>query len=90
MFFEILFLTLLAETATVIARLSYGSKKEKFELNPPKIRIHHGYVGILTLAMAYFFFPFEMLFISGWVLLLSDAIHHFVVLPVWVNKTEFP
>jgi hypothetical protein len=67
-----------------------GSKKEKHAINPPKIRIHHGYVGLFLLLIASLFYPYESLFILGWVLFLSDAIHHFVVLPVWVKRTEFP
>jgi hypothetical protein len=87
---EIALFTALAEFATIIARLIFGSKKEKFDFNPPKIRIHHGYVGIAILLVASLFFPYEAVFILGWVLFLSDALHHFVVLPLWVKRTEFP
>ena len=63
-----------------IGRLTFG------------LRIHHGYAGILLLLLATLPlspFPLRLGIIVGLGLALSDALHHFVVLPLSVGATEF-
>jgi len=60
------------------------------ERSPLPVRIHHGYVGLALVAVGHWFVSNEHLIILGWALFLSDVTHHFVVLPVWVGRTEFP
>jgi len=84
----ILGLTLSIEVLCVIGRLVFGSIK-KFYRKKKLVRIHHGYVG-LGLVVLSFFYLNEYLVIIGWSLFLSDLVHHFIVLPLWVGKTEFP
>jgi hypothetical protein len=88
---KIIVLTLAIEFFTIIARILFGSMKEKYKKIKfqYKLRIHHGYLGII-LVLIHLFYPIELFFIAGLSLLFSDAIHHFFVLPVWVGKTEFP
>lgn len=87
MLIEIIILTLIIEIFTIIGRILFGSMKEKYKKS--KLRIHHGYPGII-LILINFFYPIELIFILGISLVLSDIIHHFFVLPIWVKKTEFP
>lgn len=84
MLIEIVFLTVLLEIITCIGRFAF-----KIRARDWKPRIHHGYIGILLLG-AYFFIPNEWLAIIGASLILSDASHHFAVLPLTVGSTEFP
>ena len=63
-----------------IGRLTFG------------LRIHHGYVGVLLLLLATLPlspFPLRLGIVAGLSLALSDALHHFVVLPLAVGATEF-
>lgn len=57
------------------------------------VRVHHGYPGIALVGVSFsgaFVGPLESaVVIVGWGLLLSDAVHHFVVLPLTVGRTEF-
>jgi len=92
MFAEAIILGLLIEAVTIICRSIFGSnkaryKKIKFKY---KIRIHHGYIGILLILIYYLFYQLDYIFIIGGALLLSDIIHHFIVLPILTGKTEFP
>ncbi len=92
---KILLLTLAIELAAIVGRITFGSVKGWYtnvikltSLNIP--RIHHGYIGIALLLIAYFFHPSKTLTMIGAALLLSDLLHHFVVLPLWIGRTEFP
>ncbi len=81
---EILVLTAVLELFTCLGR--FGFKIRARDVQWP-VRTHHGYVGIVLL----FFKTFsEWAFIVGAALILSDALHHFVVLPATVGSTEFP
>lgn len=87
--------TIFYEAVTIISRvisgISAGEFHERYNL-PIYLRIHHMFWGILvliiglTLAKRY---PK----ISPWIagigigLFLSDVIHHFIVLPLWVGNT---
>lgn len=88
---NIIGLAILMETVTVLGRIFFGPfraryKKWRFRY---KIRIHHGYVGIAAAIFGYFY-PSDLLLTLGSAAFLSDAVHHFIVLPLWVGKTEFP
>ncbi len=91
MVYEIVLLTLALELLTIAGRAFFGSNKARFKKNTfkYKVRIHHGYVGAALVALNVLF-PSELLLITGATLFFSDAIHHFLVLPLWVGRTEFP
>lgn len=91
---KILILTLIIELSAIIGRLAFGSIRgwhgnlqKLTSLSIP--RIHHGYIGIALLLIAHFFHPSKTLTMIGAALLLSDLLHHFVVLPLWIGRTEF-
>lgn len=88
---EIIIFTLIIEIFLIIGRFLFGSMRERYKRIKfkYKIRIHHGYIGII-LILVYFLYPLELIFIIGISLFLSDIIHHFIVLPIWIKKTEFP
>ena len=88
---EIILISLVIELLTIGGRLYFGPMKERFRKMrfKYKARIHHGYIGVL-LILFYLFIKSELLFITGMSLFLSDLIHHFVVLPLWIGRTEFP
>ena len=86
MLLEIALLTSAIEIITCIGR--FWLKQRARNWNWP-VRIHHGYVGI-ALLLLWFALPKDMLLVGGASLVLSDAIHHFVVLPLAVGSTEFP
>lgn len=92
MILEVTILTVLIEILTILSRILYGSTQEKFRKNKSKykVRIHHGYWGIALIILYYFFVQIEIIGVMGYALLITDAIHHFIVLPIWVGKTEFP
>ena len=94
---EILFLTFLIESLTVGTRLLFKmDAQELFEKHLKKyvkIRVHHGYIGILLAVISIFVVndaAGRWLFIIGSALILSDVLHHFVFLPVLLKKTKFP
>ena len=76
------------ECLCVIGRLIFGSA-EKFYKKRKLVRIHHGYVGLGLVLISFFYFNFYLV-VLGWSLFLSDLVHHFIILPLWVGKTEFP
>lgn len=86
-----LILGVIFELVTIVGRLVFGSKKEQIARmkKKPRVRIHHLYTGIFVL-LIYLVWPLDWIFILGFGLTLSDALHHFVVLPIWVGRTEFP
>lgn len=89
MIIKILLLTTLIESVTILGRLLFGSIKNYYKKYRLKIRIHHGYIGILLILMN-LYFKNDYLLISGASLFFSDAIHHFIVLPILAGRTEFP
>jgi len=91
MIYKIAIFTALLEILTILGRMRFGSAQAQFKKNKfkYKVRIHHGYYGI-ALIIIFQFFPIEWLAIAGWTLLISDTIHHFIVLPIWIGRTEFP
>ena len=84
MLLEIVALTAAIEIITCFGRFAFKMRARNWKW---PVRIHHGYVGFVLL----FFRAFsERAFIVGAALVLSDALHHFVVLPFTIGKTEFP
>ena len=58
------------------------------------IRIHHGYCGVVLILLAWSFSQThprhaEVIYVVGWSLLLSDAIHHFLVLWPLTGSPQF-
>lgn len=89
MILKIVILTIIIEILTILGRLCFGSVKEFNKRYKIKFRIHHGYIGIV-LIIIHLIFQQKILLILGLPLLFADAIHHFIILPLWIKKTEFP
>lgn len=56
------------------------------------LRIHHGYIGILLILIAYFLKNLrtsDILYRVGGAFLFSDLIHHFIVLWIMTGSPEF-
>ena len=90
------------EILTYIFRFGFDfhSRRIQQKLKLP-FRIHHMYIGILMAILGYFyFFPLLPDFILngtaitlldlGLTIALSDMIHHFVILPLFHQKIDFP
>jgi len=89
MFLKILLLAFIIELLTILARLLFGPiYTHPTWKNLPR-RIYYGYIGLLILVVSAFFYPYEIWIVLGASLFIADAIHHFVVLPLWVGKTEY-
>jgi hypothetical protein len=84
----IILLTIVMEFATIIGRKYFGSWRKRHKGKHVQ-HIHHLYVGFL-IVFAYALFPYTILLIIGLSMVFSDLIHHFIVLPIWIEKTEFP
>ena len=88
MWIFIIILTLMIELGTIIGRIGFGSWRQRHK--GKKVgHMHHMYVGIF-ICFFYFFITLDIVLIVGLSLFFSDAIHHFIVLPLWVKRTEFP
>jgi hypothetical protein len=85
----IILCTLVIEVLCIAGRRVFGSKKERIARSKNPVRIHHGEIGLLFF-IPYMFYQNDIFLIAAIALILSDAIHHFVVLPLWVKSTEFP
>ena len=86
---EVLILVLVVEVLTVLGRKFICSAPELNRRIGLKVRVHHGYIGLVLLVLSLLYFNYY-LFVLGWVLFLSDFVHHFIVLPIWKGSTEFP
>lgn len=88
---EIILLTIIIEITTISGRIFFGSARENYKKSKfrYKIRIHHGYFGLILIGI-YFLIRSDILLIIGLALLISDVIHHFIILPLWIKRTEFP
>jgi hypothetical protein len=93
----VVLLTLLFEGGTCLLRFGFGMKAPN-KLSWMKrwtrgYRIHHGYPGVALAGVTAVGIPDHPIVwgvvVVGWALLLSDAVHHFVVLPLAVGRTEF-
>ena len=92
MFIKGLIIALIFELVTIFGRMIFGDMKTTFKKYKSylKVRIHHGYIGLALILAYYFLYPIEEIYLLGVALFISDALHHFVVLPIWVGRTEFP
>ena len=88
MWLETIVLTFVFVLVNCVCRMVFGSGRNFWSHRFP-LRIHHGYVGLLVVVVA-LFYSIDWLFILGFSAFLSDAVQHFVVLPIWVGRTEFP
>ena len=86
---EIIILTTILELLIITGHCYFGSAKSFYKKHLLKYRIHHGYVGLILFVIS-LIFANSSLFILGTSLVLSDCIHHFIVLPVWIGRTDFP
>ena len=85
---EILLLALLIEIVTIASRALFGSAQKFYRKHRLPVRIHHGYIGLILITL-YILFPVPTIFIvTGTALFLSDLVHHFIVLPALVRRTE--
>ena len=84
---NVIWMTALFELVTIFSRLKLGSIKKFYKKTKIKFRFHHGYTGVLMM-LAYFILPYEILLSVGSALILSDLLHHFVVLPLWIGERE--
>ena len=81
----IIVIVLVLEFIIIIGRLIFGSAKQFLKIR--KIpHIHHLFFGIILLFLYKFWFCLEI----GIAMIVSDFFHHFIVLPIWIRKTEFP
>lgn len=86
---KFLLLTLVIELSTIVGRAVFGSMRKRHAKMKLPVRIHHGYVG-LAMVLVNIAVGSELLFVVGAAMFLSDFVHHFIVLPIWVGRTEFP
>jgi len=97
MLFWIAILTLVIEAITALLRFKFGiqaTQSTAFIGNFTfGIRIHHGYFGIILLLVSLIptlpIYLRNMLLVLGSSLLLSDLIHHFVVLWLVTGDAQF-
>ena len=93
----ILAATLIIEAATVALRFGLGLQSTRDTAALARltfgIRIHHGYIGALVLLLVVLLSPGPVIrevgLIFGWSMLLSDLIHHFLVLWPITGSPEF-
>ncbi len=96
-FYQILIYTFIIEAVTVFFRFGLGKESTKDTAFLKHLtfgyRIHHGYIGLLAVTLL----PFlnisgrtkNFLIILGWSLVLSDLIHHFLVLWPVTGSPQF-
>jgi len=96
-FYQILIYTFIIEAVTVFFRFGLGKESTKDTAFLKHLtfgyRIHHGYIGLLAVTLL----PFlnmsgrtkNILIILGWSLVLSDLIHHFLVLWPVTGSPQF-
>ncbi|MBI5797313.1 hypothetical protein HZA98_00225 [Candidatus Woesearchaeota archaeon] len=90
------------EVLTYIFRFGFDfhSRSIQHKLHLP-LRVHHMYIGILTVLVSFFFNPSLIqdflfggaaitLFDIGIAITLSDMYHHFIILPLFHQKVDFP
>lgn len=85
----IIFCTGIIEIFTLTSRIFFGPASRFYSLHFHGIHIHHLYVGIILLILS-LFFPFTSILVLGWSLVLSDVVHHFLILPLLGLPIEFP
>ncbi|MFH1456372.1 MAG: hypothetical protein ABIF40_05490 [archaeon] len=85
----VIVIAVIIESVTILSRYLFGSIRREYKLLHLHTHIHHGYIGLLFLVL-YIIFQYDILFLIGGSLFLSDFIHHFIVLKIWIRRTEFP
>jgi len=85
----VIVIAVVIESVTILGRYLFGSIRREYKMLHIHTHVHHGYIGILFLAL-YMIFQYDILFLIGGPLFLSDFIHHFIVLQLWTKHTEFP
>ena len=90
MLIQTLIFILVIEIATILGRLIFGPMRTFHKKNHLPVRIHHGYIGLVLALIGYIFYPNDLILSIGLALFISDAFHHFILLPLWVGRTEFP
>lgn len=87
-------LTVLFELLTIGARVFYGQSAAEWTqaTNPPLVlRVHHLFWSIpfviAALTLSKLTRTSLVLWSIAFALILSDLIHHFIVLPIWVGNT---
>ena len=83
--FLILVVGLALELVTVTARLILDKKSSAIQAQLKIHRLHHSYLGLILLVF-YFLWSREWLLILGGGIVLSDLLHHFVVVPLLVKQ----
>lgn len=91
--------TMLIEAITLVLRFGAGLESTRDTASTigwltGGLRIHHGYIGLLFAVIALVLIHraerlSRYLLIAGIALVLSDAIHHFVVLAYWFGDPQF-
>lgn len=75
------------EFYTLALRLSFHLKSRHIQQDVIRMpRIHHSYLGIALLIVHYAFYPSLWLAVIGWALILSDAFHHAIALPLMKKR----
>ncbi|MEZ6058752.1 MAG: hypothetical protein R3C19_00150 [Planctomycetaceae bacterium] len=87
-------LTLTFEAITIVARITAGQSAAEWleETRPPLLlQIHHMFWSVPLILLALLLSSRPRIAIVLWsvslALILSDLMHHFVVLPLWVGNT---
>ena len=92
-----LFLAFVIEIITLFLRFGLGMQATRDTTMIAKftfgIRIHHGYIGVILLLIAWLWASSpscqNFMFILGGALLISDLVHHFFVLYPITGSSEF-
>ncbi len=89
--------TLLIEGVTLLFRFGFGLRSSEatqfLKTVTLNVRVHHGYVGLVLFPATFFGFPALPLF--GWIcatwlaFVISDLIHHFLILWPLTGSPEF-
>ena len=88
--------TVVAELITIVCRISFGQSAEQFNaaVNPPLVvKMHHMFWAIPMVLLAFVLVKHGKTRIAHSVfgasagVVLSDLMHHFIVLPLWVGQT---
>ena len=99
LFMWVLLATIVIEVVTVVLRFGMGWESTRDTASTigymtAGVRIHHSYCGVLLIMVAWALaqtYPRMAMWTSvfGWALLLSDVIHHFLVLWLITGSPQF-
>lgn len=86
---EIIVWSIIAEAFILLCRLHFGSLQKWYRYHRKATAFHHGYLGLVALILFYFIFQeLTWLLIFGLVMIISDLVHHLVVLPLMAGRAE--